>query len=93
LGFHPVAVVRGEPKYSEKTYPSATSSTANATWLDVGSNPDRRGGNLVTNRLSYGTSSPTYRLQVRIVCGRSRLQDIYCTRESVNRPHMKVKQL
>jgi hypothetical protein len=43
-------------KYSEKTYPNATSSTTNPTWLDLGSNPGRRGGKPATNRLSYGTA-------------------------------------
>jgi hypothetical protein len=35
---------QGKPKYSEKTYPSASSSTTNPTWPDPGSNPSRRGG-------------------------------------------------
>jgi hypothetical protein len=43
-------------KYSEKTYPSATSSTTNLTWPDLGSNLGRRGGKPVTNCLSYGTA-------------------------------------
>jgi hypothetical protein len=30
---------QGKPKYSEKTYPSATLSTTNPTWRDPGSNP------------------------------------------------------
>jgi hypothetical protein len=44
------------PKYSEKTYPSATLSTINPTWLDPGSNPGRRGGKPATNRLRYGSA-------------------------------------
>jgi hypothetical protein len=32
---------QGKPKYSEKTYPSATLSTANPTWLVPGLNPSR----------------------------------------------------
>jgi hypothetical protein len=44
-----------KPKYSEKTCSSATLSTTDSTWLDLGSNPDRRGGKRATNRLSYGT--------------------------------------
>jgi hypothetical protein len=42
----------GKPKYSEKTYPSATLSTTNPTWSDLG----RRGGKPATNCLSYGTA-------------------------------------
>jgi hypothetical protein len=45
-----------KPKYSEETCYSATLSTANPTWPDVGSNPGRRGGKSATNRLSYGTA-------------------------------------
>jgi hypothetical protein len=44
---------QGKPKYSEKTWPSATLSTINPTCLDPGSNPGRRGGKSATNRLSY----------------------------------------
>jgi hypothetical protein len=47
---------QGKPKYSEKTSPSATLSTTNPTWPDPGSNPGRRGGKQVTNRLGYGTA-------------------------------------
>jgi hypothetical protein len=43
----------GEIEYTEKTYPSATSSTTNLTWTDLGSNPSRRGGKPATNSLSY----------------------------------------
>jgi hypothetical protein len=35
---------QGKPKYSEKTYPSATLSTTNPTWLDPGLKPGRRCG-------------------------------------------------
>jgi hypothetical protein len=48
---------QGKPKYSEKTYPSATLSTTNPTWPDRGSNPGRRGEKPPTNRLSYGAAS------------------------------------
>jgi hypothetical protein len=34
---------KGKVKYSEKTHPSAALSTTNPTWLDLGSNPGRRG--------------------------------------------------
>jgi hypothetical protein len=44
---------QGKPKYSEKTCPSATLSNTNPTWPDPVSNPGRRGGKPVTNRLSY----------------------------------------
>jgi hypothetical protein len=56
---------QGKPKYSEKTRPSATLSTTNPTWPDPGSNPGRRDGKPVTNRLSYGAAilaSVTYLL-------------------------------
>jgi hypothetical protein len=53
---------QGKPKYSEKAYPSATLSTTNPTWPDLGSNPGRRGGKPATNRLSYGTASTYTRL-------------------------------
>jgi hypothetical protein len=49
---------QGKSKYSEKTCPSATLSTTNPTWPDLGLNPGRRGGKPATNRLSYGTASP-----------------------------------
>jgi hypothetical protein len=35
---------QGKPKYSEKTYPSATLFTINPTWPDLGLNPGRRSG-------------------------------------------------
>jgi hypothetical protein len=47
---------QGKPKYLEKTCPSATLSTTNPTWPDLGSNPGRRGGKPASNRLSYGTA-------------------------------------
>jgi hypothetical protein len=50
---------QGKPKYSEKTCPSATLSTTNPKWPDLGSNSGRRGGKPATNRLSYGTAQLT----------------------------------
>jgi hypothetical protein len=47
---------QGKPKHSEKTCSSATLSTTNPTWPDLGSNPGRRSGKPATNRLSYGTA-------------------------------------
>jgi hypothetical protein len=47
---------QGKPKDSEKPCPSATLSTTNPTWPDLGSNPGHRGGKPATNRLSYGTA-------------------------------------
>jgi hypothetical protein len=64
--------VQGKPKYSEKTYPSATFSTTNPTSPDPGSNPGRRGGKPATNLLSYGAvghrlnSSSTFSLNGNI---------------------------
>jgi hypothetical protein len=47
---------RGKPKYSEKTYPSATLSTQNPIWTDPAPNPGLRRGMPATNRLSYVTA-------------------------------------
>jgi hypothetical protein len=47
---------QGKPKYSEKTCPSATLSTTNPTWPDLGPNPCRRGGKPSINRLRYGAA-------------------------------------
>jgi hypothetical protein len=41
---------------NEKTCSSATLSTTNPTWTDLGSNADRRGRKPAINRLSYGTA-------------------------------------
>jgi hypothetical protein len=41
----------------EKTCPSATLSTTNPIWPDLGSNPGRRGEKPATNFLSYGMTS------------------------------------
>jgi hypothetical protein len=47
---------RGNRSTRKKTYPSATLSTTNPTWLDPGLNPGRRGGKPATNRFSYGAA-------------------------------------
>jgi hypothetical protein len=47
----------GKGKYSEKTCPSATLSTTNPTWPNLGSNLGRRCGKPANNRLRYGTAS------------------------------------
>jgi hypothetical protein len=47
---------QGKPKYSEKTYPSATLSTTKSHMTDPVSNPDRSSGKPATNRLSYGAA-------------------------------------
>jgi hypothetical protein len=49
---------QGEPKYSEKTCPSATLSTTNPTW--PGLDPGPRDGKSATNRLSYGMAFHNY---------------------------------
>jgi hypothetical protein len=46
---------QGKLKYSEKTCPSATLSTTNPTYIDLGLNPGHRNGKPATNSLSYGT--------------------------------------
>jgi hypothetical protein len=50
----------GNPKYSEKTCPSATLSTTNSTWPNPGSNPGPLSWKPATNRLSYGAASVIY---------------------------------
>jgi hypothetical protein len=40
--------------FGEKTCPSATLSTTNPTWTDLGLNPGLRGERAATNRLSHG---------------------------------------
>jgi hypothetical protein len=47
----------GEIEVLGEDLPSATSSTKNPTWLDVGSNPGHRCWKLATNCLSHGTAS------------------------------------
>jgi hypothetical protein len=62
---------QGKPKYSKKTFPSATLSTTNPIWPDLGSNPGRYGGKPATNRLNYGTASNqnlTPTLKMRAAC-------------------------
>jgi hypothetical protein len=39
-----------------KTCPSATSSTTNPTWTNLGSNPNLRGERPATNRLTHDTA-------------------------------------
>jgi hypothetical protein len=51
------AMVEGENRRTRrKTFPSATLSTANPTWIDPGSNPGLRGERPATKRLSHGTA-------------------------------------
>jgi hypothetical protein len=59
-------VWQGRTKYSEKTCPSATSSTTNPTWPDPGLNQGRRGGKSATNRLSYGAACRCSKLKLKI---------------------------
>jgi hypothetical protein len=47
---------RGRPKYSGKTYPSATLSTTNPTCIEQGSNSGLRAGRPAANHLSHGTA-------------------------------------
>jgi hypothetical protein len=47
---------QGKPKYSEKTYPSATLSTTKSHMTDRSRTPNRSGGKPATNRLSYGAA-------------------------------------
>jgi hypothetical protein len=52
-----IRISRGNQNTRRKPAPSATMSTTNPTWLDVGSNPGRRGGKPATSRLSYDSAS------------------------------------
>jgi hypothetical protein len=54
--FGVMRIGRGNRSTRKKTCPSATLSTTNPTWPDLGSNPGRRGVKPATNRLSYGTA-------------------------------------
>jgi hypothetical protein len=47
---------QGKPKYSEKTYPSATLSTTKSHMTTRSRTPDRSGWKPATNRLSYGAA-------------------------------------
>jgi hypothetical protein len=47
----------GNRRTRRKNYPSATLSTTNPTWTDLGANPGLRGERPVTSRLSHGTAS------------------------------------
>jgi hypothetical protein len=47
---------QGKPKYSEKTYPSATLSTTKSTWQTRSRTPNRSGGKPATNHLNYGAA-------------------------------------
>jgi hypothetical protein len=50
-------ILAGETEVlGDKTYPSATLSTTNPTWLASGLNLGRRDGKPATNRLSYGAA-------------------------------------
>jgi hypothetical protein len=51
-----VGGMKGKPKYSEKTCPSATMSTINPTCFDLGSNPGSRCGKPATIRVSFSTA-------------------------------------
>lgn len=44
----------------QKTFPSATSSTLNATWTGSGPYPDLCDERLVNNCLSHGIANKTY---------------------------------
>jgi hypothetical protein len=49
-------ILTGENRRTRrKTCPSATLSTTNPTWIDLGANPGLRGERPVTNDLSHGT--------------------------------------
>jgi hypothetical protein len=59
-----------------ETCPSATLSTANPIWTDLGSNPGPRGGRPATNRLQRGTAVARQLLKrhnIRLLCSRHTL--------------------
>jgi hypothetical protein len=60
---------RGKPKYLAKPCLSATLSTTNPTWTDMGSNPGLHGGRLVANHLSHSISFSIIRFSfMKIYC-------------------------
>jgi hypothetical protein len=60
---------QGKPKYSEKTYPSATLSTTNPTWSDLGLNLGHHSGKPVANHLSYDTTFMSVSFHLFLVYG------------------------
>jgi hypothetical protein len=56
---------QGKPKYSEETSPSATLSTTDPTWPDLGSNPGRRGGKPAT--IAWPMARSTHCNLVRVI--------------------------
>jgi hypothetical protein len=50
---------QGKRKYSGKICPNAALSTTDPTYIELGSNPDRRRAKPTTNSLSYGTAIST----------------------------------
>jgi hypothetical protein len=70
---------QGKPKYSKKTFPSATLSTTNPTWHHPDLNTGRRGGKPVTNRLSYGTAFMLVKTVMCVcVCVQACIRRGYC---------------
>jgi hypothetical protein len=49
-------IFAGETEVLGENLPSATLSTTNPTWIDLGTNPGLRGERPATNRLSHGTA-------------------------------------
>jgi hypothetical protein len=70
---------REEPTTRRKTCPSATLSTKNPTWSDLGSNPGLRGERPATNRLSHGTAYYS-----DILCGVTSLGWIWNSLNAIN---------
>jgi hypothetical protein len=56
-----------ETEVLEKTCSSATLSTTNSTWLDLGSNPGHHGGKRATNSEKYGTASQQYYWKLQLI--------------------------
>jgi hypothetical protein len=50
-----------------KTYPSATTSTTNPTWIEPGANPGHRDERLATNDLSHGMANIVHN-KVNLFC-------------------------
>jgi hypothetical protein len=50
-------IFAGETEVLGENLPSATLSTTNPTWTDLGANPGPRGERPATNRLSHGTAA------------------------------------
>jgi hypothetical protein len=59
---------QGKPKHSDKICPSTDVSTTDPTWLDAGSRPAHRFGNLASNRLKNATATLYQLIPAVVTC-------------------------